>query len=73
MRPELLSQGFAGQMPPETFPLFAAMMLGATLGGNSTLVGASSNIVAAGIAEQHGKFISFRTFLAYGLPVTSLV
>jgi len=70
--PELLSQGFAGQVPPETFPLFAAMMFGATLGGNGTLVGASSNIVAAGIAEQHGKSISFQTFLAYGLPMMTL-
>ncbi len=70
--PELLSPDFAGQVPPEAFPLFAAMMFGATLGGNGTLVGASSNIVAAGIAEQHGKPISFKTFLAYGLPVMSV-
>jgi Na+/H+ antiporter NhaD/arsenite permease-like protein len=67
--PELLSPAFAGQIPPELLPLFAAMMFGATLGGNGTLVGASSNIVAAGIAEQHGKPISFRLFLTYGLPV----
>jgi Na+/H+ antiporter NhaD/arsenite permease-like protein len=65
----ILSPDFAGQIPPETFPLFAAMMFGATLGGNGTLVGASSNIVAAGIAEQHGKPISFRLFLSYGLPL----
>ncbi|HIK43586.1 MAG TPA: ArsB/NhaD family transporter [Leptolyngbyaceae cyanobacterium M65_K2018_010] len=70
--PDLLSPNFAGQVPPETFPLFAAMMFGATLGGNGTLVGASSNIVAAGIAEQHGKPISFKTFLAYGLPMMGL-
>lgn len=45
------------------------MMYGATLGGNGTLVGASSNIMAAGIAEQHGKRISFKAFLKYGIPV----
>lgn len=45
------------------------MMFGATLGGNGTLVGASSNIVAAGIAEQHGGKIGFKTFLKYGIPV----
>jgi len=45
------------------------MMYGATLGGNGTLVGASSNIVAAGIAEQHGRRITFRTFLRYSFPV----
>ncbi|MGB6013556.1 MAG: SLC13 family permease, partial [Nodosilinea sp.] len=70
--PELLSPDFAGQIPPEILPLFAAMMFGATLGGNGTLVGASSNIVAAGIAEQHGKPISFRLFLTYGLPLMAL-
>ena len=70
--PELLSPDFTGQIPPEILPLFAAMMFGATLGGNGTLVGASSNIVAAGIAEQHGKPISFRQFLNYGLPLMAL-
>jgi Na+/H+ antiporter NhaD/arsenite permease-like protein len=45
------------------------MMYGATLGGNGTLVGASANIVAAGVAEQHGRRISFRYFLRYGIPV----
>lgn len=66
---EVLSPGFDGQFPPEVLPLFYAMMYGATLGGNGTLVGASSNIVAAGISEQHGRQISFKTFLRYGIPV----
>ena len=48
------------------------MMYGATLGGNGTLVGASSNIVAAGIAEQHGQKITFHRFLKYGLIVMAL-
>lgn len=66
---EILSPGFEGQLPAEVLPLFYAMMFGATLGGNGTLVGASSNIVAAGISEQHGRIISFKTFLRYGIPV----
>ncbi|MDB9375341.1 SLC13 family permease [Nodularia sphaerocarpa] len=66
---EVLAPDFMGQFPPEVLPLFYAMMFGATLGGNGTLVGASSNIVAAGIAEQHGRRISFKTFLHYGIPV----
>lgn len=70
--PAVLAPGFAGQFPVEILPLFYAMMYGATLGGNGTLVGASSNIVAAGIAEQHGKSISFATFLRYGLPVMAM-
>lgn len=67
---EVLDPAFSGQFPPEVLPLFYAMMYGATLGGNGTLVGASSNIVAAGISEQHGRTISFKTFLRYGIPVT---
>ncbi|MGA1262851.1 MAG: SLC13 family permease [Prochlorothrix sp.] len=70
--PEILDPNFAGQLPVEVLPLFYAMMYGATLGGNGTLVGASSNIVAAGIAEQHGKRITFHTFLYYGIPVMLL-
>ncbi|WP_315789617.1 ArsB/NhaD family transporter [Fischerella sp. JS2] len=69
---EVLAPNFQGQFPPEVLPLFYAMMFGATLGGNGTLVGASSNIVAAGISEQHGRRISFKTFLHYGIPVMLL-
>ncbi len=66
---EVLSADYSGTFPPEVLPLFYAMMFGATLGGNGTLVGASSNIVAAGVAELHGKRISFRTFLRFGVLV----
>ncbi len=50
-------------------PLYWALSLGGCLGGNGTLVGASANIVVAGIAEKHGCYISFRTFARYGMPV----
>lgn len=66
---DVLDPNYTGQFPPEVLPLFYAMMYGATLGGNGTLVGASSNIVAAGIAEQHGGKMTFGTFLKYGIPV----
>lgn len=69
---EILDPNFSGNLPPEVLPLFYAMLFGATLGGNGTLVGAFSNIVAAGIAEQHGRPISFHTFLRYGLPVMTV-
>jgi Na+/H+ antiporter NhaD/arsenite permease-like protein len=69
---EVLAIDFSGQFPPQVLPLFYAMMYGATLGGNGTLVGASSNIVAAGISELHGRRISFQTFLRYGIPVMVL-
>ena len=66
---EVINPDFTGQFPSEVLPLFYSMMYGATLGGNGTLVGASSNIVAAGIAEQHGQRIKFLTFFNYGFPV----
>lgn len=66
---EVLNPDFTGQLPPEVLPLFYAMMFGATLGGNGTLMGASSNIVAAGVAELHGGRLGFGRFLKYGIPV----
>jgi len=53
-------------------PLYWALSLGACLGGNGTLVGASANIVVAGIAEKHGYPISFKGFLKYGMIVTTI-
>ena len=62
-------EGSTQAIPDVVLPLFYAMMFGATLGGNGTLVGASANVVAAGIAEQHGQKITFMRFLKYGIPV----
>ncbi|MFM7274388.1 MAG: SLC13 family permease, partial [Gammaproteobacteria bacterium] len=56
--------------PGQTIPLFVAMMFAGTLGGNATLVGASANIVAAGICRNNGQTLSFGHFLRYGLPIT---
>ena len=50
--------------------LWWSLALGADLGGNSTLIGASANIVVAGIAARHGAPISFWQFTRYGLVVT---
>lgn len=66
---EVLQSNFSGNYPAVVLPLFFAMMFGATLGGNATLVGASANIVGAGVAELHGKTISYSAFLRYGLPI----
>lgn len=68
---EILAPGFGGQFPDVVLPLFYAMMYGATLGGNATIVGASSNLVAAGIAQQYGRPIAFRRYLKYGIPATA--
>ncbi len=56
--------------PPGVFPLWWALSLGACLGGNLTLVGASANVVVAGIAARDGYPIDFVRFLKYGVPVT---
>jgi Na+/H+ antiporter NhaD/arsenite permease-like protein len=50
--------------------LFWALALGACLGGNGTIIGASANVVVAGIAERNGHHISFVRFMKYGVPFT---
>lgn len=53
-------------------PLYWALSLGGCLGGNATLVGASANIVVAGIADKYGYHISFKYFMKYGMPAMLL-
>ena len=53
-------------------PVWWALSLGACLGGNGTLVGATANIIVAGFAERAGQPISFGRFLLLGLPVLLL-
>ncbi|XP_069378579.1 P protein [Paralichthys olivaceus] len=50
-------------------PLIYALAMGACLGGNGTLIGASANVVCAGIAEQHGYGFSFVEFFRLGFPM----
>jgi Na+/H+ antiporter NhaD/arsenite permease-like protein len=57
------------EWPVATLPVFVAMMFGGTLGGNGTLIGASANIVCAGIAARHGRPLTFVTFMRYGIPI----
>jgi Na+/H+ antiporter NhaD/arsenite permease-like protein len=61
-------QELGSSMPVE--PLWWALALGACLGGNATLVGASANVIVAGLAERAGYPISFGAFLKYGLIIT---
>ncbi|XP_054715570.1 P protein-like [Uloborus diversus] len=53
-------------------PLVYALALGACLGGNGTLIGASANVVTAGLSEQHGYRFSFCDFFKIGFPVMIL-
>ena len=50
-------------------PVWWALSLGACLGGNGTLIGASANVIVAGIASREGHPISFVRFLIWSIPV----
>ena len=52
-----------------TEPLWWSLALGASLGGNATIIGASANVVIASLAERGGHPISFTHFLRYGAIV----
>jgi Na+/H+ antiporter NhaD/arsenite permease-like protein len=56
-------------------PLWWALSLGACLGGNGTLVGASANVVCASIATKNGYPVTFKEFTKYGalFMVASLI
>lgn len=62
MIPLIQSLGHSGM---NTEPLWWALALGADLGGNFTLVGASANVVVASLAERNGHKISFIQFSKY--------
>jgi len=48
--------------------LFYALSVGSAMGGNSSLIGASANLVTAGIAEQAGYHITYKEFFKAGMP-----
>jgi Na+/H+ antiporter NhaD/arsenite permease-like protein len=59
----LIDSGLTGDV------LWWALALGACLGGNLTIVGASANIVVANLAQRDGHPITFWVFFRYGLAV----
>ena len=67
MIPLLKDVGAMSGMPMD--PLWWSLALGACLGGNGTLIGASANVVVAGIAERHGLKITFWGFTKIGMPL----
>jgi Na+/H+ antiporter NhaD/arsenite permease-like protein len=69
--PEMASlDNVALSAQPEITPLWWSLALGACLGGNGSLVGASANVVAVGMAETRGERIGFWGFTRVGLPFT---
>jgi Na+/H+ antiporter NhaD/arsenite permease-like protein len=65
-----LASGFT-DWPGAVIPVFIAMMFGATLGGNATLIGASANVAGAGICAAHGKKVTFSMFARIGVPIAA--
>ena len=50
-------------------PVWWALSLGACFGGNGTLIGASANVIVAGMAQREGHPISFLGFMIWSVPV----
>lgn len=50
-------------------PVWWSLALGACLGGNGTLIGASANVIVAGIAEKNGIILSFRKYMLIAFPL----
>ena len=62
-----MAPAFGG--PEGLLPLWWALSLGACLGGNGTLIGASANLTVAGIAEGQGVPFRFLTYMKYAFPM----
>jgi len=60
---------YMGTQGIDVWPLWWALSLGACLGGNGTLIGASANVVLSGISTREGYPITFMNFLKVGFPL----
>ena len=64
---KVLGPGLGGD--EALLPLWWALSLGACLGGNGTLIGASANLTVAGIAQRNGVRFDFLTYTKYAAPL----
>lgn len=69
MIPILLAMESTGM---DVAPLWWAVSLGACLGGNGTLIGASANVVLSDISKKNGYEITFAKFFKTGFPIMLL-
>src|SRR3954452_20543617 len=69
MIPLINSMAGAYGGPDKIEPLWWCLSLGACLGGNGTLIGASANLTVAGIAERNGIPFRFMTYTMYAMPM----
>jgi len=68
MLPVAISMSNTLNLNPSLF-LFG-LLIGASLGGNITPIGASANIVACGLLKKEGYKVTFKDFMKIGLPFT---
>ena len=68
MLPVAVSMSDKLHIDPSLF-LFG-LLIGASLGGNITPIGASANIVACGMLKKEGYSVSFKEFFKIGFPFT---
>jgi Na+/H+ antiporter NhaD/arsenite permease-like protein len=69
MIPLIKSMAPAYGGPDKLEPLWWCLSLGACLGGNGTLIGASANLTVAGIAERNNIPFRFTTYTLYAFPM----
>ena len=62
--------GIAASMQIDPYVLYFGLIIGATLGGNMTPIGASANITALGILRKDGYEVSAKEFMKIGVPFT---
>ena len=67
--PMLLTMEHGGM---DVTPLWWALSLGVCLGGNGSLIGASANVVLAGVSAKNGYPITFMSYLKTGFPIMIL-
>jgi Na+/H+ antiporter NhaD/arsenite permease-like protein len=65
-----MAPSFGG--PEHIMPLWWCLSLGACLGGNGTLIGASANLTVAGISERNGVPFRFVTYTLYAAPMMAV-
>ncbi len=65
-----LLAGVASAMNVEPHFLYFGLLVGATLGGNLTPIGASANIAGVGMLRKEGYEVSFGDFMKIGIPFT---
>ena len=62
----------SGTLPGDTSVLWWALSLGACLGGNATVIGASANVTTVGLAEKAGLRITFGEYARFATPMATL-